>query len=94
MLKHVVMWKFKPGTEETAKMFLDGLRSLYGKIDSLKSMEIGESEFTDCDCDAVLIAEFEDAEGLKEYKNHPLHLEVSALCKSILESRHSVDYFC
>lgn len=24
MLKHIVMWKFKPDTEETAKLFLDG----------------------------------------------------------------------
>ena len=29
MIKHIVMWKFRPGTETEARAFLDGLRGLY-----------------------------------------------------------------
>lgn len=94
MLKHIVMWKFKPDCEALVDVFLNGLRELYGQIESLKSLEIGENEFTESDFDAVLIAEFEDVAGLDAYKNDPRHLALSELCKSIRTERHSVDYFC
>ena len=29
MVKHIVLWKFRPGTEAEQKQFLDGLRGLY-----------------------------------------------------------------
>lgn len=93
MLKHIVMWKFKPGCEDSVDAFLNGLRGLYGQIESLKSLEIGENEFAESDFDAVLIAEFEDVAGLDAYKNDPRHRALSALCKSIRTERHSVDYF-
>ena len=32
MIKHVVMWKFKPGTEKEMHEFISGLRDLYGVI--------------------------------------------------------------
>ena len=30
MIKHIVMWKFNPGTEARQREFLDGLRGLFG----------------------------------------------------------------
>ena len=33
MIKHVVMWKFKPGTEKEMNEFLSGLKGLYGVYD-------------------------------------------------------------
>ena len=41
MIKHIVMWKFKPGTEKEMHEFLDGLRGLYGVIPQIK--EIGRA---------------------------------------------------
>ena len=35
MIRHIVMWKFRPGTEAEQKQFLDGLRSLQGVIPQL-----------------------------------------------------------
>jgi len=94
MIKHIVMWKFKPDTEEKQREFLTGLKCLYGKIESLKSLEIGENQAGFGDFDAVLIATFADADGLAAYKNDPQHQVLSALCKSIRVDRHSVDYYC
>ena len=93
MIRHIVMWKFRPGTEAEQKQFLDGLRSLQGVIPQLLKSEVavnvGEGNY-----DAVLVSEFESLEALDTYKNDPRHKAVSALCKSIREDRVAVDYEC
>ena len=38
MIKHIVMWKFQPGTEAEQRQFLDGLRDLYGVIPQILSL--------------------------------------------------------
>ena len=91
MIRHIVMWKFRPGTEAEQKQFLDGLRSLQGVIPQLLKSEVavnvGEGNY-----DAVLISEFESLEALDTYKNDPRHKAVSSLCKSIRTDRVAVDY--
>lgn len=91
MIRHIVMWKFRPGTEAEQRQFLDGLRGLQGVIPQLLRSEVavnvGEGNY-----DAVLVSEFADLEALETYKNDPRHQAVSALCKSIREDRVAVDY--
>ena len=91
MIRHIVMWKFRPGTEAEQKRFLDGLRSLQGVIPQLLKSEVavnvGEGNY-----DAVLVSEFENLEALDTYKTDPRHKAVSALCKSIRTDRGAVDY--
>ena len=91
MIRHIVMWKFRPGTEREQEQFLSGLAALQGVIPELLKSEvarnIGEGNY-----DAVLVSEFESLEALDRYKNDPRHKAVSALCKSIREDRVAVDY--
>lgn len=91
MIRHIVMWKFRPGTQAEQAKFLDGLRGLQGVIPQLLRSEVavnvGEGNY-----DAVLVSEFEDLAALETYKNDPRHQAVSALCKSIREDRVAVDY--
>ena len=91
MIRHIVMWKFRPGTEAEQKAFLEGLRGLQGVIPQLKRSEVavnvGKGNY-----DAVLVSEFESLEALDAYKNDPRHKAVSALCKSIRTDRVAVDY--
>ena len=91
MIRHVVMWKFCPGTEAEQKVFLDGLRGLQGVIPELLHSEVavnvGEGNY-----DAILVSEFESLETLETYKNDPRHQAVSNLCQSIRENRVAVDY--
>jgi quinol monooxygenase YgiN len=91
MIRHIVMWKFRPGTEAEQQKFLEGLRSLQGVIPQLLRSEVavnvGEGNY-----DAVLVSEFESLEALDIYKNDPRHQAVAALCKSIREDRVAVDY--
>ena len=91
MIKHIVMWKFKPGTEAERDKFLDGLRALYGVIPQIKAQEVG----LNCapgNYDAALISTFDSLEDLAAYKSDPRHAAVSRLCKSIREDRAAVDW--
>lgn len=91
MIRHIVMWKFRPGTEKEQTEFLTGLRGLQGVIPELLRSEVavnvGQGNY-----DAVLVSEFESLETLETYKNDPRHKAVSALCKSIREDRVAVDW--
>ena len=59
MLRHIVMWKFRPGTEAERDLFLTGLQGLYGAIPELKSCQVLRG-MEGSDYDAVLISEFAD----------------------------------
>ena len=91
MIRHIVMWKFRTGTEAEQARFLEGLRSLQGVIPQLLKSEVavnvGRGNY-----DAALVSEFASLEALETYKNDPRHKAVSALCKSIREDRVAVDY--
>ena len=91
MIRHIVMWKFRPGTEAEQNRFFEGLRGLQGVIPQLLRCEVavnvGKGNY-----DAVLVSDFESLEDLEAYKNDPRHKAVSALCKSIREDRVAVDY--
>jgi len=91
VIRHVVMWKFRPGTESSQREFLEGLSALQGTIPELLRAETafntGGGNY-----DAVLIAEFAGPAELEVYKRDPRHQKLSALCRSIREARASVDY--
>ena len=91
MIKHVVMWKFKPGTEKEMMAFVEGLRGLYGVIPQIRQQEVGVN-VVEGNYDAVLISAFDSLEDLETYKNDPRHVAVSELCKSNRETRVAVDY--
>ena len=91
MIRHIVMWKFRPGTEAEQAAFLEGLRGLLGVVPQLRRCEVarnvGQGNY-----DAVLVSDFDSLEDLAAYKADPRHQAVSALCKSIRTDRVAVDY--
>ena len=91
MIRHIVMWKFRPGTEAEQEQFLGGLRALQGVVPQLLQSEVARNVGAR-NSDAVLVSEFNSLEDLEAYKNDPRHKAVSALCKSIREDRVAVDY--
>lgn len=91
MIRHIVMWKFRPGTEAEQERFLEGLRGLQGVIPQLRTSQVARSVGAD-NYDAVLVSEFDSLEDLEAYKRDPRHVAVSALCKSIRTDRVAVDY--
>ena len=77
MLRHIVMWKFRPGTEAERELFLTGLQGLYGEVPELQRCEVLRG-LEGSDYDAALVED-------------PGHKAVSALCKSIRTDRAAVD---
>ena len=100
MIRHVVMWKFADSAEgrsreENLAHVRERLTALYrsGKIEGLRSMEIGRDEGgTDMSFDMVLITEFDSFESLAAYKVHPDHAAISAYVKKVRTARAVVDY--
>ena len=92
MIRHVIMWKFKPDTQAPMREFLTRLRALEGEIPEILRMEVAENTLGADNYDACLIADFADADALERYKQDPRHQAVSALCKAIRTSRCAVDY--
>lgn len=92
MIKHVVTWKFRPGTEKQAEEFLAELNALVGQIEVLRSAETGVNINEKADQSAVLIATFDNLADLETYKNDPRHLAAAAICKEIRLERHVVDF--
>ncbi len=92
MVKHVVMWKFRPGEREKMLEFLEGLRGLQGQIPQIVEQEIGVDTAGGGNYDAVLISVFRSMEDLAAYKKDPRHVAVSALCKAIRTDRVAVDF--
>ncbi len=91
MIKHIVMWKFKHGTEKEMMEFVIGLRGLFGVIPQIKAQEVGVN-CVDGNYDAVLVSAFDSLEDLETYKTDPRHVAVASLCKAIRLDRVAVDY--
>lgn len=91
MIRHIVMWKFREGTEAQAEEFLTKLQGLYGVIPQLRKCEVAKNIGAG-NYDAVLVSEFDSLDELAAYKVDPRHVAVSSLCKSIRTDRVAVDY--
>lgn len=91
MIQHIVMWKFRAGTEPQAEEFLSGLAALEGKIGCIRSMSVRRSAVENAAYDAALIAEFDTLEDVERYKNDPRHLAVAAICRDIRTERCAID---
>ena len=91
MIRHIVLWKFREGTEAAQEEFLTALQGLYGVIPEIRNCEVRKN-VTAGEYDAALIADFDDHAALERYLADPRHVAVSALCKAIRTDRAAVDY--
>ena len=91
MVKHIVLYNFKPDVEKTAavKLIASALEPLVGKIPGLLHMEI-RAAFNGMDY--ALYSEFESRDALEAYAVHPLHLEAKDHFFHLLDSRVAADY--
>ena len=98
LIKHIVMWKLKEFAEggdraENAAIIKTRLETLKDKIEQIKYLEVGINiNSSEGAFDAVLYSEFNCAEDLKTYKNHPEHVKISEFVSRVREGRVVVDY--
>ena len=91
MVKHIVLYTLKEGVDKTAAVELirSVLEPLAGQIPGLQKMEIRRAYQG---LDYALYSEFESAEALKNYANHPAHLEAKTHFWEFLDNRYCADY--
>lgn len=91
MVKHIVLYTFKENVnkDEAVGIIASVLEPLVGKIPGLLHMEIRQA-FQGMDY--ALYSEFESAQALKDYAQHPLHLEAKEHFFHLLGSRVAADY--
>lgn len=89
------MWNLKedldiPSTRVQLKSRLEGL---LGKVESLRSIEVGFNHNpADSARDVTLYSTFDDQAGLDAYQTHPAHIEVGAYIKTVTQDRVVSDY--
>ncbi len=98
MIRHIVMWKLKPGDRPEEKMTagdlivkrIIGLKAKIPEIIDIQSY-INHQEAPKNNYDIVLDATFKNMEDLEKYQVHPEHLNVAALIKDRVSDRSAID---
>lgn len=96
MIKHVVLFKFKPEIDgPQRRLVLDELRALPSKIEVIREFEVGEDILrSPRSWDAVLVSTFDNLETMDVYQRHDDHQQVAVKLRAISESIATVDYEC
>lgn len=94
-IRHIVMWRVAPGPDRDAAIArirteFEGLR---GQIPGMTQLEIGaDISRISYACDVVLLTDFDSAEALRDYADHPAHLAARDRLEGLRIARHQVDY--
>lgn len=96
-LRHIVSWKFTGETREQrdaqAAEAIARIEPLRESVSSVRALSLHRNELFDgANYDLTLIADFDDAEGLAEYAEHPEHLPVVAYMKTVTAARAASDF--
>jgi hypothetical protein len=94
MLTHIVIWKYRADASQAVRAeHVARLRALSGVIPEIVSLSVGFDELhLPRSYDTGLVAVFRDRAGLDAYTDHPQHVEVANLGRTIAEHVASVDF--
>lgn len=96
-LRHIVSWKLNGETlaarNGQAAKIAEALETLPALIPEIRALSVHRNELFDgANYDVTLIADFDDAEGLAVYADHPEHLPVVDMIKGMVSGRVAVDF--
>jgi hypothetical protein len=90
---HIVLFKFKTPDPAEFQRVRDRLMAMQGKIPELVAIEVGIDELrTDRSFDVSLLTRFNSAEDMQAYQVNPIHQEVVAYLRPLLDMARAVDY--
>ena len=94
MFTHIVLFNLSNTTKENVEFVAGRLRSMEGKIEQLKSLEVGVDELhTDRSFDVALITRFDSVEDMNTYQVSQYHVnEVLGKIKPYIEVSKVADY--
>jgi len=93
MIRHIVFFKLKDNSGANKTFVKTRILSLRDKIKGVKQIEMGVNFSEEMRAyDLALLACFDTVADLQAYATHPLHLEVLAEIKKLVEKTRVVDY--
>jgi hypothetical protein len=94
MLTHIVIWKYREEVSQTEREeHVEQLRRLRSVIPEILSLEVGFDVLRlPRSYDTGLVATFRDRAALEIYSDHPEHVQVAFMGRSISEHVASVDF--
>jgi hypothetical protein len=97
MVKHMIIWKLKPMSEEALaeqmKLVKENLEGLAGKIPGMTHVHVQIDNLPTSNGDMMLDSTFESPEALKGYSVHPEHVHVAeTYIRPYIETRLCIDY--
>lgn len=94
MIKHVVLFKFKPETtEEQIEQLAAGLGALPEVIEEIREFVFGRDVIrSERSYDFGLVSLFDDLAALQRYQVHPDHQKVVAHVKQVCSGVVAVDF--
>ena len=94
MLKHVVLFKFKPEVKEADIVKLEkALAALPGAIPEIQEYVFGRDVIhSERSYDFALVSGFADLKAMERYQKHPNHLPVLELVKQLCSTVLAVDF--
>jgi hypothetical protein len=78
MFRHVVLFSWTQDATETQQLAMaDELRKLPAAVDTIRAYEVGpDAGVNPGNFDFAVVAEFDDADGYRAYRDHPAHRTV------------------
>jgi hypothetical protein len=94
MIRHVVMFKLKPGVSEAQRdEWLEMSRRVHERIDLVRAYSIGEDLLhLPRSYDVAVVADFDSLDDVRAYADDPAHLSAVELSRSLSEHIASVDF--
>ena len=95
MIKHIVCFKLKDNSEEECKKAADILKSMQGKVDLIRDIEVGTDFLHSArSYDVILQVTLDDAESLDKYQNDEYHCSVvKKHMHAAAQSSIAIDYY-
>lgn len=96
MIRHIVLFKLKEMDSDKKldimNRFKSALEALVGRIDVIRSMQVGLNINPNEAFDIALTCEFDNMADLATYATHPEHVAAGKIIAEAKESRSCVDY--
>lgn len=93
MIRHVVLWRLKPGASDRFHAIRSALRAQQGRIPGLLAVEVGRNfAAARRAVDFALLCDFDSREALAAYHRHPVHMETRAIVDPLVDEHWIVDY--
>jgi hypothetical protein len=91
MYTHVVLFFLKDPAQIPAAVHV--LEGMAGRVPSLRWIQVGvDDQMGDRSAHIALVTRFDDAQGYAEYAVHPLHKQVLAHMKTVVDRSFKVDW--